>query len=96
MEQLSWKMDVEEPNAASVISQALNKGHSLALRTTELTALNVLKGEIIVQMSRSVGQRVAFQTVRDRVREQLDVATDDPDLMDVFDYLISAGVGTNS
>ena len=89
-------MDIEEPTAASSISQALNKGHQLALRTTELTAVAVLTGEIIVQLSKDVGQRVAFQTVRDRVRHQLDDAADDADLPAVFDYLISAGVGYNS
>lgn len=96
MEILSFKMDVEEPTAASTISQALNKGSQMALRTTELTAVAVLEGECIVQMSRNVGQRVAFQTVRDRVREQLDTAADDPDLREVFEFLISTGVGTNT
>ena len=33
-EVLSWRMDLEEPTAASVISHALNKGHEIALRTT--------------------------------------------------------------
>jgi hypothetical protein len=93
---LSWKMDAEEPTAASVISQALNTGQDLALRTTELTAVAVLTGEIIVQMSKDAGQRVAFQTVRDRVRQQLRHAADDPDLPEVFDFLISLGVGKNS
>ena len=93
---LSWRMDVEEPSAASVISHALNKGHEMALRTTELTAVAVLKGEIMTQMNMHVGQRVAFQTVRDRVRSQLSFAADDPDLPAMFDFLISSGVGTNS
>lgn len=93
---LAWRMDLEEPTAASLISQAMNKGHELALRTTELTAVAVLKGEIIVQMSKDAGQRVAFQTVRDRVRAQLDSAADDPDLPELFEFLISAGVGFNS
>jgi hypothetical protein len=95
-ETLSWRMDAEEPNAASVISQALNTGQDVALRTTELTAVAVLKGEIIVQMSKDVGQRVAFRTVRDAVRQQLRHAADDPDLPEVFDFLISLGVGKNS
>jgi hypothetical protein len=95
-ETLAWRMDVEEPTAASVISQALNTGQDLALHTTELTAVAVLKGEIIVQMSADVGQRVAFQTVRDRVRQQLRHAADDPDLPEVFDFLIALGVGKNS
>ena len=93
---LSWKMDVEEPTAASTISHALNKGHELALRTTELTAIKVLKGEIMIQMSLHVGERVAFQTVRDRVRAQISDAADDPDLPGMFDFLITSGVGVNS
>ena len=35
-EVLSSKMDVEEPNAASTISEALNYPNSLAMRTSEL------------------------------------------------------------
>jgi hypothetical protein len=93
---LSWKMDLEEPTAASIISQALNKGHAMALHTTEITAVAVLKGEMIAQMSKDVGQQVAFATVKERVRSQLDNAVDDPDFVEVFDFLISVGVGKNS
>jgi len=101
---LSWHMDHEEPTAAALISQALNKGHELAMRTTELTAVAVLKGEIITQLANNVFNKhghidkgsVNFRTVRDRVREQLDVTADDPDLPEVFDFLIQTGVGTNS
>ena len=93
---LSWKMDVEEPKAALIISQAMNNPHQLAMHTSELTAIAVLKGEIIVQMSKDVSQRVAFETVRDRVRKELSSTADDPDLPEVFDWLISAGAGKNS
>ena len=62
-EVLSCKRDLEEPDAAGIISAALNQPASLAMHTTELTAVAVLKGEIIVQMGRSVSERVAFQTV---------------------------------
>jgi hypothetical protein len=95
-EVLSWKMDLEEPTAASIISQSLNKAHEVALRTTELTALSVLRGEIIVQMGKDVSQRVAFQTVKEKVRMQLDAAVDYPDLPELFDFLINAGVGRNT
>ena len=95
LEVLSWKMDVEEPDAASIISRALNKTHELALRTTELTAVAVLKGEMIWQL-KHVGKNVAFATVRDKVRHQLCTAADDPDLIEIYDFLISLGVGTNT
>ena len=89
-------MDREEPNAASIIAQALNKGNEIAMRTTELTAMSVLKGELIVQLGKDISQRVAFQTVRDRVRHELDMAAEDPDLPEVYDFLVSLGAGQNS
>ena len=94
-EVLSWKMDVEEPGAAAIISAALNQPASCAMRTTELNAIAVLKGEIIFQMGKDISQRVAFSTVRERVRAELHNAADDPDLAEIFDFLISNGVGAN-
>ena len=70
---LSWKIDAEELTAASIISQALNKGHGIALRTTEWTSLSVLIGEII-KASGTLGQQVAYKTLLDAVRMQLDSA----------------------
>ena len=95
-EQLSYEMDLEEPTAASIISQALNTAQELALRTSELTAVAVLKGEIIVQMGKDLSQKVAYKSVLPRVRRELKVVADDPDLPDVFDYLRSLGVGKNT
>ena len=96
VEVLSWKMDVEEPEAATTISEALNLPHQEAMRTTELTAIAVLKGEIIAQQGGNLSQQIAYQTMRNRVRSQLHAAADDPDLPEVFDFLISNGVGTNT
>ena len=67
IENLSWKIDVEEPGAASIISQALNEGHAKALCTTELTAVAVRKGEIIVQ-SKNISQQVILELVLQAVR----------------------------
>ena len=96
VEVLAWEMDIEEPTAASVISKALNKAHELSLRTTELTALATLKGEIIVQMGKDLSQQVVYQTVRGSVELQLDSAATDPDLPELFDFLISLGVSQNT
>ena len=60
VEILDAKIDKEEPGAASSISWALNEGNSIALATTEISAMAVLSGEIIVQQSRDLGQMVAF------------------------------------
>ena len=68
----------------------------MALRTTELTALAVPKGETIAQTGNNISQRVAYQTVREAVLVQLDSAAHEPDLPELFDFLISAGVGQNT
>ena len=95
-EVLSWKMDVEEPEAAAIISTAMNEASSASMRTTELQAIKVLKGEIIIQMGMDVSQKVCFQTVVDRVKKQLGPAVADPELVELFEFLISHGVGTNT
>ena len=73
-EVLSWKMDEEESAVSSTISHSLKKGHELATRTTEPTAVVILKGEIIAQLSKNVVQCVAFQTVRDSLLEDTEVS----------------------
>ena len=50
MEVLSWKLYKEEPAACSLISQALNSGQTLALRTSELTTLAVLSGTVALEL----------------------------------------------
>ena len=96
MEVLSWKMYVEEPGACSVISQALNIGHQVALKTTELTALAVLTGAVGQEMERQTANKVAFETVKERVRADLDVLVDEPDFMDLFEFVIHLGADKNS
>ena len=41
VEVLQWQMDVQDPSAAGIISRALNKGHEVALRTTEISLLRL-------------------------------------------------------
>ena len=67
MEVLSWKMVVEEPTAASLISQALNTSHHLALRTSELTAVSVLSGAVALELEAAVAAEVCFEIVREKV-----------------------------
>ena len=60
MEVLSWKLYKEEPAGCSLISQALNSGHTLALRTSELTALAALSGTITLEIESTVAGQVPF------------------------------------
>ena len=95
-EVLSYKMVLEEPQAASVIAQALNKSQQVALATTELTALAVLNGIIGREMEDKMAQTLVFETVKDKVRGELDMFVDDPEFIDLFEFVISLGASHNS
>ena len=75
-EVLSWKIH-SEPGACSKISQALNKGQAIALKTTEMTALAVLNGTVGMELQRRAAKEVAFETVKEKVRHELDLWVDD-------------------
>ena len=96
METLSWEMTTEEPTAASLISRAMNCGHEVALRTTELTAVAVLAGEIGKRRSADVAAKMEFVSVKQSVAHQLDVIVDEPDFIALFECLISLGAGVNT
>ena len=96
MEVLSWKVNTEESNACSLIYQALNAGHNLALRTPELTALAVLTGATTLELESAVAARVSFETVQARVRQELDMLVDQPDFVDVFEFVVNMGANKNS
>ena len=91
MEVLRWKMMVEEPTAASLISQALNTGHQLALRTSELTAVSVLSGAVALELGSAVAEKVCFDTVRGTVRMELDMYVDLFGFIDVFEFVVNMG-----
>jgi hypothetical protein len=95
-ELLSWKTDKEEPLAAMTISQALNMGNEISMRSTELTALAAVQGEIVTQQSRFVGQAVAYNSVLEAVGQLLGSAAFDPDLRELYEFCITLGVGTNT
>ena len=95
-EVLGWKIQTEEPGACSKISQALNKGQAIALKTTEMTALAVLNGTIGRELQSRLADEVAFEAVKEKVRHELDLWVDDPDFIELFDYAISLGATKNT
>ena len=96
MEVLSWKMCIEEPTAGSMISNALNNAQNMALRTSELTAMSVLTGAVTLQFESAVAGEVAFESVREKVRGELDMYVDMPGFIDLFDFVVNIGANMNS
>ena len=91
MEMLSWKIYTEEPGACAMISNALNKGHEIVLRTAELTALECLTGELSLQANALTARAVSFESVREALRRQLDDYVDEPDFLEMFEFVINLG-----
>jgi hypothetical protein len=96
VEVLSWKMYQEEPQACIVISQAMNKGHEAALRTSELTAMSVLSGAITLRQEVSLATQIEFESIRDALRSQLDYVVDEPEFIALFELVIGLGANSNS
>ena len=78
-----------------MISQALNKGHTRALETTELTAMAVLSGAAMAQ-KKGLANEVQFETAKEKVRAELDVFVDDPDFIELYDFVINLGCNVNT
>ena len=96
MEQLSYKMHFEEPDAACLISNALNKGQEAACKTSELTALAVLTGQVTLHAEQNNSQAVAYETIKEKLRGELDYYVDEPEFIEMFECVVSLGANNSS
>ena len=88
---LSWKMDEEEPDAALIISIALNKKNEAAMKTGHLEIMSTL-----VKLCKPDPEGVVlFEPVRDKLVEYYGAAVDHPDFVHVFKLVCDAGGATS-
>ena len=86
-EVLSWKMDVEQPDAAQIISIALNKKNEVAMKTGHLEIMSTLVGLCAPHPNGSV----PFEPVRDKLIDLYGAAVDHPDFVHAFRLVIDSG-----
>lgn len=86
-EVLSWKMDIEEPGAAQVISIALNKKNEVSMKTGHLEIMSTLVSLCQPKPDHSV----PFEPVRDKLIDLYGAAVDHPDFLHAFRLVIDAG-----
>ena len=91
MEVLSHKMILEEPAAAALISQALNRGQALALQTSVLTAIKALMGQCLVNQHKLLNQEIGYPTVRENLRDELPDFVDETEFVDLFSFVLDLG-----
>ena len=93
MEILSYKIYIEEHGACDLISNAMNRGNKLALKSTELQALSTLTGAIGVS---AVADKLNYETIKESLRETLADMVDDPDFIQMFDFVARLGANKNT
>ena len=94
VEVLSWKINVEEPGACSVICAALNAANQVALRTTELTAISVLSGACALHSNLAGSDCIDFLKVKAAVRPQLDCFVEEAEFKELFSFVINLGAAS--
>ena len=96
VEVLSWKIVVEEPGACALISNALNESSSMALRTTELTALSVLSGECALHSNALNSNILDFEFMKMRLQLSIPTFVAEPEFQEFFECAINLGASKSS
>ena len=90
-EELSWKMNIEEPRAATVISRVLNNKGRVQLLPAEMEVIATLSLEINLAVAARHAENVSFASMKDTLRRDLDVLVDEPDFVKVFKFVLELG-----
>ena len=92
MEVLDWRTVIEEPRAAVLICNALNRKNSLALQTNELSALSVLMTTVSSFAEQSLNHDLAYTHVKDTVSRELKGCVDnDADFKEALQFVVDQG-----
>ena len=83
-------MDTEEPEAAMIISVALNKKSENSTKTSHTEIMNTLVG-LCKPDPHDVERKVPFEIVRDLMLEIYDAHVDHPDFQYAFRLVMDAG-----
>ena len=90
-EELSWRLNIEEPKAAVVISRVLNNKNRVQLLPTEMEVIAVLSLQIDLAVADRLAHDVSFATLKEDLRRFLDCLVDDPDFIKVFKFVLELG-----
>ena len=86
-EMLSHRMDIEDPEAALIISVALNKKNEASMKTSHTEIMNTLVG----LCKPSPDGKVPFEPLREKMIELYGAAVDHPDFHNAFRVVMAAG-----
>ena len=87
---------MEEPGACALISNALNESSSMALRTTELTALSVLSGECALHSNALNSNTMDFEVIKMHLQQSIPTFVAEPEFQEFFECAINLGASESS
>ena len=61
------------------------------MKTTEITALAALSGVCAKELESAVAGQLMFETVQRKVRSELAEYVDDPEFIDLFEFVVNLG-----
>ena len=88
-EVLSDVIEREEPHALDVIQAALNRKNGAFLLAHEMQAISKLSS--VTSALTGVGQRLAWQTVRDKVKETMPQYANDDHFLELYRFVVDLG-----
>ena len=83
-------MDVEEPEAAMIISVSLNKKNEASMKTSHTEIMNTLVG-LCAPSPNDVESKVPFEPVREKMIEYYGASVDHPEFYHAFRVVMDAG-----
>ena len=89
-EVLTYRMDIEEPGAAKIISVALKRKNEVCMKTSHTEIMNTLVGLCKPNPSDLEG-KVSWEAVRDKMLEKYDAHVDHPDFQCAFRVVMDSG-----
>ena len=87
---------MEELGVCALISNALNESSSMALRTTELTALSVLSGECALHSNALNSNTIDFESMKMRLQLSIPTFVAEPEFQELFECAINLGASKSS
>ena len=94
VEVLSWELYRDDPEAAMLISAALNRGHNLGLKQSEVEALQVLAGQMPAVQGAAVAEAFVYEQLLERAHLLLTNIAEDADFKDLVGFVATMGAAS--
>ena len=61
-----------------------------------MTAIAVLTGAVSTQADANLSGEVLFESIKDKLRAELDIFVDEPEFIEMFEFVVTQGANRNT